>query len=150
MRDGAIIVAPSHKVGTRWGYVLNNCIVDGNELADTESVKLGRPWHNSPIAVYLNTIFNIKIAPEGWTDMGAIPQMFAEYNSKDKEGNTVDLSQRKTQYTYQDEQENPVTGICQAVLTAGEAARYTYETLFVRAIIGTRRNIWNKYPHRKI
>ena len=57
MRDGAIIVAPSHKVGTRWGYVLNNCIVDGNELADTESVKLGRPWHNSPIAVYLNTIF---------------------------------------------------------------------------------------------
>ena len=61
--------------------------------------------------------------------MGAIPQMFAEYNSKDKEGNTVDLSQRKTQYTYQDEQENPVTGICQAVLTAGEAARYTYENV---------------------
>ena len=126
MRDGAVIVAPSHKVGTRWGYVLNNCIVDGNELADTERVKLGRPWHNSPIVVYLNTIFNIKIAPEGWTDMGAIPQMFAEYNSKDKEGNTVDLSQRKTQYTYQDEQQNPVTGICQAVLSADEAARYTY------------------------
>ena len=30
---------------------------------------------------------------------------------------------------YQDEQENPVTGICQAVLTAGEAARYTYENV---------------------
>ena len=90
MRDGAIIVAPSHKVGTRWGYVLNNCIVDGNELADTESVKLGRPWHNSPIAVYLNTIFNIKIAPERMDGYGSYSfELFAEYNSKDKEGNAA-------------------------------------------------------------
>lgn len=128
-REGAIIVAPSHKVGTRWGYVLNNCIIDGNESADTESVKLGRPWQNSPIVVYLNTTFNIKIHPEGWTDMGAIPQMFAEYNSKDKDGNLVDLNQRKTQYTYMNEEQNPVSGLSQAILSADEAARYTYDNV---------------------
>lgn len=128
-REGAIIVAPSHKVGTRWGYVLNNCIIDGNESADTESVKLGRPWQNSPIVVYLNTTFNIKIHPEGWTDMGAIPQMFAEYNSKDKNGNLVDLNQRKTQYTYMNEEQNPVSGLSQAILSADEAARYTYDNV---------------------
>ena len=109
--DNAASTPPSPKSAT-----MRNLIFSGpNKGKMCIRDRLGRPWHNSPIAVYLNTIFNIKIAPEGWTDMGAIPQMFAEYNSKDKEGNTVDLSQRKTQYTYQDEQENPVTGICQAV-----------------------------------
>ena len=128
-REGAVIVAPSHNANTRWGYVMNNCIIDGNQLASDGRVKLGRPWHNSPITVYLNTTFNIDIAPEGWTDMGAIPKLFAEYNSKDKNGAVMDLSQRKTMYSYKDAQENTVTGSCQAVLTASEAARYTYENI---------------------
>jgi len=41
----------------------------------------------------------------------------------------MDLSQRKTMYSYKDAQENTVTGSCQAVLTASEAARYTYENI---------------------
>ena len=42
---------------------------------------------------------NIPIAPEGWTDMGAVPALFAEYNSMDKDGNPIDLNNRKTTYT---------------------------------------------------
>ena len=129
MRDGAVIVAPSHNANTRWGYVMSNCIVDGNEQASNGKVKLGRPWHNSPMTVYLNTTFNIDIAPEGWTDMGTIPKLFAEYNSKGKNGEIVDLSQRKTLYSYEDDQKNTVSGSCKAVLTASEAAQYTYENV---------------------
>lgn len=32
-------------------------------------LKLGRPWHNSPKAVYINTIMLIPVAEEGWTNM---------------------------------------------------------------------------------
>ncbi|MFR7465451.1 MAG: hypothetical protein ACLUVG_12140 [Phocaeicola vulgatus] len=37
----------------------------------------------------------IPLAPEGWTNMGTIPALFAEYNSMDMNGKTLDLSCRK-------------------------------------------------------
>ncbi|WP_455585361.1 pectinesterase family protein [Bacteroides sp.] len=125
VRSGSVIVAPSHGAGTRWGYIFDRCTVDGNALAADGKQKLGRPWHNSPITVYMNTTMNIPIAPEGWTDMGALPALFAEYNSMDKDGNPLDLSNRKTTYTYGDGQ----TGSCKAVLTAEDVVKYTYENV---------------------
>lgn len=72
LRSGSVIVAPSHK-NVRFGYVFRNCIVDGNTAAADGKQKLGRPWHNSPRAVYIHTTMRIPLAPEGWTNMGAIP-----------------------------------------------------------------------------
>ena len=122
-RSGAVIVAPNHAVGTKYGYVFENCVVDGNESAADGRQKLGRPWHESPIAVYLNTTMNIPIAPEGWTDMGAYPGLFAEYNSFDINGNPLDLSNRRSYYSVDGVREEGF----KAQLSAEEAAGYTYE-----------------------
>lgn len=123
VRSGSVIVAPAHAVDTQWGYVFTNCTVDGNTAAADGKQKLGRPWHNSPKTVYLNTVMNIPIAPEGWSDMGAVPAVFAEYNSVDKNGNAIDLTNRKTCYTVNGE----TTCGVKAMLTGEEAAEYTYE-----------------------
>jgi pectin methylesterase-like acyl-CoA thioesterase len=127
VRSGSVIVAPAHPVDTRYGYVFRNCTVDGNAPAADGRQLLGRPWHNAPRAVYLNTTMNIPIAPEGWTNMGVIPALFAEYNSVDKNGASLDLSNRKTCYTQSaNEGGQAICGV-QAVLSAEEAAAYTYE-----------------------
>ncbi len=124
VRSGAVMVAPSHATGTKYGYVFNSCTIDGNSAAADGNLKLGRPWQNAPIAVYLNNKMNILPAPEGWTNMGVIPKLFAEYNSMDKNGNPIDLSNRKTSFTTSGGV--TVSGL-KAVLTQEEAAQYTYE-----------------------
>lgn len=129
VRAGSIIVAPCHK-NAKWGYVFRNCVVDGNELAanvDRWGVKLGRPWHENPKTVYIHTTLNIPINPEGWTDMGTIPALFAEYDTRDAKGNVVDLSRRKT--TYSTSGENAKTGTCRATITKEEADTYVYENI---------------------
>lgn len=133
VRSGSVIVAPAHTAGTRFGYVFLNCIVDGNAAAADGRQKLGRPWHNSPKVAYINTTMNIPIHPEGWTDMGTVPALFAEYNSVDKDGNVIDLRNRKTCYVAN----NTTTCGVKATLTAEEAAAYTYE-----AVINSTDN-WN-------
>jgi pectin methylesterase-like acyl-CoA thioesterase len=129
VRSGSVIVAPSHPADTRYGYVFKNCTVDGNALAADGQQKLGRPWKNTPRAVYINTVMNIPIHPEGWTNMGVIPALFAEYNSVDRNGAALDLSNRKTCYTQSaGEGGQTVCGV-QAVLSDEEAAAYTYEAV---------------------
>lgn len=112
----------------RFGYVFRNCIVDGNAAAADGKQKLGRPWHNSPRAVYIHTTMRIPLAPEGWTNMGAIPGLFAEYDSRDAEGNILDLSQRKTEYDGRGPN-NPPKGSCRAIITKEEADGYVYERI---------------------
>lgn len=127
VRRGSVIVAPCHEK-SKWGYVFRHCIVDGNaEAARDGKTKLGRPWHNSPRAVYIHTTMNIPVAPEGWTDMGAIPALFAEYDSRDAQGNPVDLSRRKSEYKGRGD--NPSTGTCPTTVTKAEADRMTYENI---------------------
>lgn len=127
VRSGSVITAPCHKAGTAWGYIFNNCIVDGNEAANDGKQALGRPWQNNPIARYLNCTMKIKIKPEGWSDMGECSKVyFQEYNSMDAEGNALDLSNRKSQYY----RNNVLQGTCpNPVLTAEQAAQYTYENV---------------------
>lgn len=127
VRSGAIITAPCHTYA-RYGYVFRDCIVDGNRLAADGKLKLGRPWHNNPVNVWINTRMRIPVAPQGWTDMGTVPALFAEYNSRDAEGRVLDLSQRKTSYTYKERDTgNRISGSSRTALTAEEASRYTYE-----------------------
>lgn len=136
-RSGAIIVAPCHK-DAKWGYVFRNCTIDGNEAAANVKkwgVKLGRPWHNSPKTVYIHTTMNIPVSPEGWANMGTLPALFAEYDSRDAAGNILNLDKRKTEY--EGRGENAPKGNSRAVITAEEAATYTYENI----ILGT--DQWN-------
>ncbi len=136
VRSGSVITAPSH-VNAEYGYVFRDCVVDGNTQAANGHQKLGRPWHNNSIAVYINTTMRIPIAPEGWSDMGTIPRLFAEYNSKDKDGNLIDLSKRKSNYTFTQKNksetgevtEEKMTGSCRTSITKEEADRYTYENM---------------------
>jgi pectin methylesterase-like acyl-CoA thioesterase len=128
VRNGSVIVAPCHKPGTKWGYVMQNCIVDAALEGVGGSHALGRPWHDSPITVWLNTTMKTGISPSGWNNMGAIPALFAEYNSVDANGDPMDLSHRRTEYTFTRDGAT-VTGSCRATITAEEAAAYTYESV---------------------
>jgi pectinesterase len=125
VRSGSVIVAPC-QTASRYGYVFRNCTVDGNAAAADGRQLLGRPWHNAPIAVYIHTTFRIPVAPAGWTDMGTVPKLFAEYDSRDANGNPLDLSQRKSHYTGKEK-----SGTCPTTLTAEEAAHYVYEQMIV-------------------
>lgn len=128
VRSGSVIVAPAHKPGTKWGYVMQNCRVTAILDGIGKQHALGRPWHESPIAVWLNTTMLATISPSGWNNMGTIPALFAEYNSMDANGDPIDLNQRRTEYQYTSNGQT-ITGTCKAVLTTEEAARYTYEAV---------------------
>lgn len=135
-REGSVIVAPSHQAGTKWGYVLVNNTIDGKGGSN----KLGRAWQNQPMAVWINTTLKTAIAPEGWSEWHIAPKLFAEYNTMDADGNAVDLNNRRTTYKVDEDklaagETSPVTR--QAVLSAEEAAKYTYENV----ILGT--DDWN-------
>lgn len=146
VRSGSVITAPCH-THARYGYAFLNCIVDGNQKAADGKLKLGRPWHNHPISVWINTKMLIPIAPEGWTDMGAIPCLFAEYRSHDTYGKLIDTGLRKTIYTYTDRNTgNKFSGSCLAAITASEAARYNYQNMIMAADGWNPRNYMESLP----
>ena len=127
-REGSVIVAPSHQAGTKWGYVMVNNVIDGKGGAN----KLGRAWQNQPMAVWINTTLKTTIAPEGWSEWHIAPKLFAEYNTMDADGQPVDLNNRRTTYKVDDDklapgETSPVKR--QAILSAEEAAKYTYEAV---------------------
>lgn len=145
LRSGSVIVAPSHTEETRWGYVFKHCTIDGNSAAADGKLKLGRPWHDRPKAVFLYTRMNIQVSSEGWADMGGIPEIFAEYKSIDSTGKAIGPENRKTHFTNR----NNETGISKAALTDSEAASYTYEKVIMgndrwdpRKFISSNAKIW--------
>ncbi|MFC5282065.1 pectinesterase family protein [Pedobacter alpinus] len=138
--DGGYIVAPSHGVGTAWGYVFSNCIIN-KSIPSTVNVYFGRQWQNAPKTVFLNSKLgqNTNIYPAGWFyKFGAIPAIAADYNTVNSAGNPVDLSQRISNYEYDTKDANgvvtgTVTGTAQKTLTDQEAANYTYENVILRS-----------------
>ena len=117
--NGDCITAPA--TSSNWGYVFSDCIIDGDADQDGR-YSLGRPWQGAPRAVYLNTTMKILPTGAGWSDMGAVPALFAEFNSHTESGALVDCSARKTSFT--------VNGTSQSVsynpvLTQAEAEKYT-------------------------
>lgn len=136
-KDGGYIVAPSHGNGTAWGYVFSNCTVT-EKIAGTTTY-FGRPWQNAPKTVFINTKLNTSIYASGWYyKMGAIPAIFADYNTTNALGNAVDLSQRISSYQYDVKDANgnvtsTVTGTAKKSLTDAEAVTYTYENVILRS-----------------
>lgn len=121
--NGGHITAPSTSAMLKWGYVFQHCTIDTAEGANQGdgSYNLGRPWQNEPRATFLNTTMNIKSTNDGWGSMGTLPTHFYEYNSTDKNGQSIDLSIRKNSPTS--------TNSYNPVLTDGEAQKFTVENV---------------------
>lgn len=141
VRYGSVITAANHTAETKWGYVFNNCTVDGINKVDPDKYgtasldyiagkgvaqTLGRPWQNSPITLFLNTKLKFDIDPAGWRDMGAVPALYAEYNTTNKKGKAVDMSKRKTQYLVDNV---PYDYKGKTELSYSEYIRYSYENI---------------------
>ena len=131
--SGGYIVAPRHTADTKWGYVFQNNIIRPRKGIDVTDVWLGRPWHDQPKTVFINTQTFINIPAKGWYNtMGGLPALWAEYNTVDKDGNPVDLSQRETYYYYWIDKEAGTKAEVFNVkntLTAEEAAEYTIKNV---------------------
>lgn len=136
--SGGYIVAPRHTADTKWGYVFMNNIIrpgkdfnTGNTLNVTD-VWLGRPWHDSPKTVFINTQTFVPIPAKGWYNtMGGLPELWADYNTVDADGNPLDLSQRESYYYYIDRSTgNKVEKFnVKNFLTDEEAAQYTLKNV---------------------
>ncbi|WP_308991077.1 pectinesterase family protein [Mariniflexile litorale] len=112
--------------GSNWGYVFRDCTIDGFPQTNG-TYKLGRPWQNSPKTVFINTIMNVLPANEGWSEWGAAPSVYAEYNSITSSGVSLDLSGRRTTYNYTNGGGGTV--MLNPVLTSVEAETYTIENV---------------------
>ena len=101
------------------GWVFKDCIISGDESGVNGNYTLGRPWGSgTPVAVFIDTRMNVTPSAIGWNEMSnGWPKRFAEWNSKNANGSTVDLSGRKT--TFGDGHANNPR------LTAEEAAEYS-------------------------
>ena len=128
MQDRAtadVVCAPATAASNSYGYVFNNCSIDGASSQDG-IYDLGRPWQNSPRAVYLNLKMNILAASAGWISMSSIPALFAEYATVNAANNPVNLTSRNTSFSYTDASSNLITGSSPtAILSATDAANYT-------------------------
>jgi len=122
-RGGNVITAASTPATGR-GFVFSDCTIDGADI-NKGAYSLGRPWHDAPQVVFINTKMNILPKAEGWSAWGTLPKVYAEYNSVTATGGLVDLSNRKTNYT--DGSGGTVT--LNPVLTETEAANYTVENV---------------------
>ena len=68
---GGWITAPSTPETQAYGYIFNNCILTfatGSPRSgdDEKEVALGRPWHNYPKVLWMNTEMTEMIDPLGW------------------------------------------------------------------------------------
>lgn len=108
---------------TKYGYIFNECTIKAEKSGIDGNYTLGRPWGNgTPTALFINTKMEAIPTGEGWHEMGTgWPARFAEYNSTNAKGNTVDISNRKKLFASTHEN-NPV-------LTAEEASIYTLATV---------------------
>lgn len=127
---GGYITAPSHAAETKWGYIFMNNTIDAPKAT---LVYFGRPWQNKPKVSFVNTRLskNVSIYGAGWYEtMGAIPAIFADYNTMDWEGNPVDLSNRNDYYYYTDKNTGTkVEGNAKSSLTDEEVRQYTIKNV---------------------
>ena len=98
-RGGNVITAPSTNSAQKWGYVFQECTIsavdDAAATTNSGSYFLGRPWQNEPRSYFLNTAMNVQGKAAGWTSMSNnLTTHFYEYNSKDANGQIIDLSNR--------------------------------------------------------
>ena len=129
-KSGGYIVAPSHAADVKWGYVFMNCTITAPGNPAETDVWLGRPWHNQPKTVFINTTAEVTIPAAGWYEkMGGLPALWAEYNTMDGDGNPLDLSQRRSSYWKEVDGEQVWVHNVKNVLSAEEAAQYTVKNV---------------------
>lgn len=129
-KSGGYIVAPSHAADVKWGYVFMNCTITAPGNPAETDVWLGRPWHNQPKTVFINTTAEVTIPAAGWYEkMGGLPALWAEYNTMDGDGNPLDLSLRRSSYWKEVDGEQVWVHNVKNVLTAEEAAEYTVKNV---------------------
>lgn len=116
--NGDVIAAPSTSAATVYGYVMNNCVIDG-AACQQNNYNLARPWQGSPAITWLNTTFAKIPSANGYGKMGAGMKLrFHEYYSHDAEGNEV------TDHVLTDSQ--PGAGSDDIYLSTSAAKNYSY------------------------
>ncbi len=123
-----ILCAPATAGGSAYGYVFNDCYIDGPDH-QRGKYRLGRPWKNAPRAAFINCCMNIEPAAEGWADgRGTLPARFAEFESTNGYFELLDLSRRKTSFLNAAGQPQQVA--YSPSLTPEEAGGYTLGRVF--------------------
>ncbi len=134
VRDaGGYIVAPCHyddlssKTGetncTRWGYVFKNTLITAPQ--QPTKVWFGRPWHNSPMTVFIDTECHVETYDGIWAEkMGGIPKLWAVYNMWNADGEQLNTTSRE-EYTI----DGTTYVKAKNYLTDEEAAQYTLENV---------------------
>ena len=122
---GRTVVAPSGTV--KFGYVFDGCMVV--DLAEGKgNWNLGRTWNNQPITVYLNTTLDENaqktLVASRWTEKGMNskdPVMFGEFNTLTPTGENITPASNII---------HSHGGDFQTILTAEQAANYSYTMMF--------------------
>lgn len=156
--SGGYIVAPSHytdlkdnqgnitQVSTRWGYVFKNTKITapvGKE--DKTQVYFGRPWHNEPKTVFIDTECRVKPYDGYWyPTMGAVPALWAVYNIWDKNG--YKMSETSIEDYWYESNGETIRGKAKNFLTDEEAASYTLENVLSGDGSDATTGVWNPLP----
>ena len=124
-KGGRTVTAPT--TVTTFGYVFDNCkVVD---LAEGKGDwNFGRTWQKEPICIWLNTTLDENaqktLVGSRWTQKGmnnTDPKVFGEYGTKDINGTNI---------TPQSNKITSFGGTFETILTADQAANYTYDMMF--------------------
>lgn len=150
--SGGYIVAPNHPKGTRWGYVFNNTRITTDEVADPSkySIWLGRPWHESPMTVFLHTTMELTPCDSLWhSTMGGLPALWAVYDFHDANGNAFTGAKNvsRSYYYYTDSNTGKkMEGFAKNTLTEDEVAEYTISNVFAGDKTQSPSGYWNPQP----
>ena len=123
-KGGCTIAAP-YTDGSKWGYVMNECVVDNY----AENFNYGRAWGGTPRLAYLNTTLlqPEKIIKDRFTvgGMNVPADKFVEYNTMDASGKVVSPASNVLKFT-KDKKVNEM----ETILTAEQAAEYALDKVF--------------------
>ena len=104
--SGGVITAALEQTEVH-GYLFYNCKVVQNPDLMGNSGAFGRPWRQTAVVLFYNTIVENKktISDEAWTSMACDPTEanFMEYNTTLPDGTAVDVSKRKGKVLSDDE-----------------------------------------------
>ncbi|MGN0236199.1 MAG: pectinesterase family protein [Paludibacteraceae bacterium] len=86
---GDVITAPATVAETEYGYVFNNCTVDG-AAGQAGIWNFGRGWKYSPAATWLHTTCKIAPSAKGYTTMSSdLVMRFHEYDTHMEDGTAI-------------------------------------------------------------
>ena len=123
-KGGCTIAAP-YTDGSKWGYVMNECVVDNY----AETFNYGRAWGGTPRLAYLNTTLlqPDMIIKDRFTvgGMNVPADKFVEFNTMDAQGNVVSPASNVLKFT----KDNKVNEM-ETILTTDQAAEYALDKVF--------------------